>query len=170
MIKDAALFRSRIVGTTTRLTSIFLLALLAVGCSRTVPVQAPQSMHAAPTVAATEQAIGYALAHRGWMVQARQPGQVTAVYIARSHKLWVHINYDYNYVQVKFLGSENLNQSQNGHVIMIHHRANTWLTNLQRDLSAYLSQARGPAAYPPPAPAPPPAPQPGYPPPPPPGT
>jgi len=140
--------------------------LSAAGCSRTVPVQNPQPIQAAPDYRVTEQAIRQALANRGWTIQDQRPGAITAQLAQRSHLLLAQINYDQRAVFVSFVGSQNLKQQDRAGVIYVHRKANQWLENLQRDISVNLT--RGPMAPQPgygpgPAPAPgPAAPPPGY--------
>lgn len=132
--------------------ALILFALVGLGaCARNAPLQQPMPLQAARDIQSTEAAIHRALVRRGFTVQERQPGMVTALYSPRSHRLWIRIAYDQRAVQIYYLGSENLNESRVGNSISVHRKVNAWLENLQSDLANAL-------AAPPPF-------QPGYPPP-----
>jgi hypothetical protein len=178
MSNDSPDSTGAIVNSITRIGLLSIVLVLGVGCARTVPVQLPQPIAASPDTAVTEGAIMQALAQRSWMVQERLPGAISAVLVVRRHKLWVQVRYDQQYVQVYFVGSENLHEDRSSGQVTIHQRANTWLANLQRDIYDHLTRgavapgypayapapapAPGPAPYPPPAPAPYQPPPPGY--------
>ena len=120
---------------------VLVISVALVGCSRTAPLQSPRPLQAHANMATTEAAIGSALSRRGWMIQSRRPGVVSAVLMKRDHKVWVNIQYGHQRVQVTYAGSQNLRESREGRVIYVHSRVNTWLRNLNQDLAMALQRS-----------------------------
>ena len=76
----------------------------------------------------------------GWKPVADQPGVVTLTAATGQHEVTVDVVYDAKGFQVKYKGSDNMNESKSGNAITIHPKVNKWLADLNSDiLSAAIS-------------------------------
>jgi hypothetical protein len=85
--------------------------------------------------------------NRAWVVEAREPGRVTAKIDRPQHRIRVAVTYDDTYARVELVDSEGLEQSGKG----IHRKAVGWMLKLEKriaqelDRMAFARQAGAPA-------------------------
>lgn len=83
-------------------------------------------------------AVEFALATRGWVVEARSPDQLTASYSPRSHVARIAIVLAGGQVTIRYVESQNLNFEQDGDHREIHPAYNTWVAALHDEIDRTL--------------------------------
>ena len=122
-----------------------LLTLSAAGCVRTKPLENPTFSISAANNRTVEDAIINSLRTRGWLLENKVPGMITASYgKGAKHSATVRITYSKSTVNISLLQSSNLLQGtdeKTGQPV-IHRRYLTWIKNLENDIQQHLSYAR----------------------------
>ncbi|MFO1433507.1 MAG: hypothetical protein U1F76_25990 [Candidatus Competibacteraceae bacterium] len=123
------------------LLAILITALIAIGCSRTDPVQnidnAPITVTSGKNYTLTDvrNAIVRAGVGLGWQMQDVAPGHLVGTLNIRSHMAQVDIKYNTKAYSITYRDSSNLNYDGT----KIHSNYNGWIQNLNSKIMAQLS-------------------------------
>ncbi|MDR0828119.1 MAG: hypothetical protein LBN33_09660 [Desulfovibrio sp.] len=121
---------------------IFTLALISMGCKRTVPIESfgNPGLSAYGNLSKTQvrDAIVRGGSNIGWQMSEERSGLVVGVWKAREHVLTVEIPYSTSAYEIKYRSSVNMN-AEGGE---IHSNYNRWVDRLTRNINAELSKAK----------------------------
>ncbi|VEA62990.1 Uncharacterised protein [Serratia plymuthica] len=118
------------------LTGVFVAA-LASGCAGTAPVQnINQSIAGNHSEVQVRQAILYAGLNRGWIMNPTSEGMIDGKILRRGHSADIHITYNENSYQIRYIGSSNMDAKEG----KIHSNYNRWVANLNKDIQLELAR------------------------------
>ncbi|MDT3251978.1 hypothetical protein QZQ97_13700 [Serratia sp. root2] len=118
------------------LTGVFV-AVLVSGCAGTAPVQnINQTVAGNHSEVQVRQAILYAGLNRGWIMNPTSEGMIDGKILLRGHSADIHITYNANSYQIKYVGSSNMDAKEG----KIHSNYNRWIANLNKDIQLELAR------------------------------
>lgn len=99
------------------------------------PVSVPCKMGADKV----KKAIKAALLARKWMPSDKGRGVIGGKLLVRTHVLEVEVKYSAKNFDINYVSSENLMYEIEDGQLVIHHNANLWIQNLERDIQLQLA-------------------------------
>lgn len=125
------------------LTAMMSVVAAGEAAARTQPihnvVDAPLPARPGVTMKRIERAIVSAGALRGWAIRPVAPGEMIAILNIRRHMAEVRITYTRMMFSITYKTSHNLLYSTSGQTEYIHRNYNSWVRNLQGDITRSVS-------------------------------
>jgi len=115
-------------------STVLVVTLLTLSCSRTVPLTSPGPLDIPATQAEKKKAILLAMAELGWIPVEDAKDRIRAELAVRKHRLVVDIVYE-NAIEIRYVDSSGLMYARTGNGAVIHQKWRNWTANLRKSIS-----------------------------------